>query len=86
MKDPKTVVVGGLIALLALFGLTKLTKGAPSSLFDAYMAELAGFSGTRLELDAIRWRFEADYFSGLLTFAEYDSLYKFYEAIYNSLP
>ena len=76
MMDIKKVVVGGLIAVAAFLGLSAMSKGQVS-LFDKYMDEIAAAS-TREALDAIRWRFEADYITGKLTYEQYMALYNYY--------
>ncbi len=70
-----------------VFALVKIAKGA-GSLFDNYMNQLATFSGTRAELEVIRYSFEADWLASppKLTQGEYTTLYNLYLTIYNSLP
>ncbi len=81
-------VIGGLVAVLGVWGLSKLAKGSSKTLFEAYMAELNAFQGTRPQLEEIRYRFEADWLSAppKLTYQQYLDLYSAYLAIYNSLP
>ena len=74
MMDVKKVVVGGLIALAVLLGFTARKQ---TNLFDSYMNEIAA-AWTRVELDAIRYRFEADYVTGKLTYEQYMALYNYY--------
>ena len=75
MMDVKKLVVGGLIAIAAFLGLSAMSRGA--NLFDSYMDEIAAAS-TREALDAIRYRFEADYVTGKLTYEQYMALYNYY--------
>ncbi len=74
------VLLGTGVGLTLLVLLTRGGKAAaapPVSLVDQYLAEIAAAT-TYAQLDAIRWRFEADYTAGKMTYDQYALLYSAY--------
>ncbi len=69
------VIVGGGALLLTRAG--KAEAAPPLSLVGQYLAEIAAAT-TYAQLDAIRWRFEADYVAGKMTYDQYALLYSAY--------
>jgi len=78
-QDVGKVVLGGSAALLLLVALTRKPTAAapPTDLVGQYLAEIAAAT-TYAQLDAIRWRFEADYTAGKMTYDQYALLYSAY--------
>ena len=81
------VLVGTGIVLGGALLLTRAGKAAaapPLSLVDQYLAEIAAAT-TYAQLDAIRYRFEADYTAGKMTYDLYSVLYSAYVQRYYAI-
>ena len=77
-----TGIAVGTLALLTRGG--KAAAAPPPSLVDQYLAEIAAAT-TYAQLDAIRYRFEADYTAGKLTYDLYAVLYSAYAQKYTQV-
>ncbi|MBU2009819.1 MAG: hypothetical protein KJ624_08315 [Chloroflexi bacterium] len=77
-----TVIVGGGALLLTRVG--QAAPAPPPSLVDQYLAEIAAAT-TYAQLDNIRYRFEADYTAGKMTYDLYVVLYSAYAQKYSVL-
>ena len=81
------VLVGTGVGLTLLALLTRggrAEAAPPASLVDRYLAEIAAAT-TYAQLDAIRYRFEADYTAGKFTYDLYLVLYSAYAQRYTQV-
>jgi len=74
----------GLTLLVLLTRGGKAEAAPPSSLVDQYLAEIAAAT-TYAQLDAIRYRFEADYTASKMSYAQYSVLYSAYAQKYTQV-
>ena len=77
-----TGIAVGTLALLTRGG--RAEAAPPASLVDRYLAEIAAAT-TYAQLDAIRYRFEADYTAGKFTYDLYAVLYSAYAQRYTQI-
>ena len=86
MKTATKVLVGTGIVVLGGLLLTRAGKAAapPLDLVGQYLAEIAAAT-TYAQLDAIRYRFEADYTAGKMTYDLYSVLYSAYVQRYYAI-
>jgi len=86
MKTGAKVLLGTAVLVGGGLLLTRAGKAAPPmSLVEQYLAEIAAAT-TKAQLDAIRYRFEADYVAGRLTYDLYTVLYNAYAQKYPLVP
>jgi hypothetical protein len=87
MKTATKVLVGTGVGVALLVALTRGGKAAPAppaDLVGQYLAEIAAAT-TYAQLDAIRYRFEADYTAGKMTYDLYSVLYSAYVQRYYAI-